>query len=125
MLIFFLLQFQNPFIISKVEDELVKEIDVVLSQDLGPQLSILQYPLRPPWRPYDPHTMHSVKFKPKQQKLQLEYVKNLMISPHRLPTSNFSKKLTQKCRYELYDGKTPNGFYDTDSERQIRVSVLK
>ena len=58
---------------EKGEDHVVAELDVFISQTLAQQLYLLQYPLRPPWRPYDPTQMAGAKFKPKQQRLQMEY----------------------------------------------------
>jgi len=42
------------------DDEVIAEIDVHLSQDLANYLYIVQYPLRPPWRPYDPNNLKYV-----------------------------------------------------------------
>ncbi len=59
--------------ISSEDDVVVRELDVYLSQTLANQLYLLQYPLRPPWRPYDPAQLATAKIKAKQQKLQMEY----------------------------------------------------
>lgn len=55
------------------EDEIVAEIDVILSQDLSDQLYVLQYPLRPVWRGYDNTMLDSVRFKANTQILEMEY----------------------------------------------------
>jgi DNA-directed RNA polymerase-3 subunit RPC5 len=54
-------------------DEIVKEIDVVLSQDLIDQLYVMQYPLRPLWRGYDNSQLEAMRFKQGQQVLEMEY----------------------------------------------------
>lgn len=43
-------------------DPVIKEIPVILSQELTSQLCLLQYPLRPPWRPYEPQNLQEVYF---------------------------------------------------------------
>lgn len=61
------------------EDEVIRELDVFVNAgeaSVGHGLVVLQYPLRPPWRSYDPSQLHSVKYKPQRQKLQLEYLVN-------------------------------------------------
>jgi DNA-directed RNA polymerase-3 subunit RPC5 len=63
------------------DDPVVKELDVFLAQELAPSLHLLQYPLRPPWRPYDVSKMAAAKIKPNQRKLQMEY-KVDTLSPH-------------------------------------------
>lgn len=55
------------------EDEIVAEVDVVLSQELAEQLYVMQYPLRPLWRGYDNSMLESVRFKSGQQILEMEY----------------------------------------------------
>lgn len=55
------------------EDEIVAEIDVILSQDLADQLYVLQYPLRPAWRGYDSTMLEAVRFKANTQILEMEY----------------------------------------------------
>lgn len=54
-------------------DEVVAEIDVILSQELLDQLYVMQYPLRPVWRSYDNSMLESVRFKQGQQILEMEY----------------------------------------------------
>jgi DNA-directed RNA polymerase-3 subunit RPC5 len=57
------------------EDTVVREIDVFISQKLKDELCILQYPLKPSWRP-SPNTdmkLSSAKMKLNQFKLQLDY----------------------------------------------------
>ena len=55
------------------EDEIVKEIDVFMSQSLSNQLHILQYPLRPPWRPYNRSYLHEVRYKPVKKKMEMDF----------------------------------------------------
>lgn len=55
------------------EDEIVAEIDVILSQDLADQLYVLQYPLQPAWRGYDNTMLENVQFKANTQVLEMEY----------------------------------------------------
>ena len=56
------------------DDEVVGEMPVFLSQDLASNLYLLQYPLRPSNRPYtDVGKLSSVKVKPMQKKLEVEY----------------------------------------------------
>jgi len=43
-----------PLSAVDADDEIVGEVEVILSQDLANSLYVVQYPLRPPWRPYDP-----------------------------------------------------------------------
>lgn len=71
---------------EKTEDHVVAELDVFLSQDLAQNLYLLQYPLRPPWRPYDTSQMASAKMKPKQQRVQMEYAIDAK-GPHYDPDS--------------------------------------
>jgi hypothetical protein len=55
------------------EDEVVKIVDVYLSQEAAPNLYLLQYPLRPTWRPYDRENITEVRYKPKARKLEFEF----------------------------------------------------
>jgi hypothetical protein len=43
-----------------VEDEVVREIPVILSQDLNGRLYLIQHPLRPPWRTLDTDQLQEV-----------------------------------------------------------------
>jgi hypothetical protein len=54
-------------------DPVVQEIPVILCQDLSSQLCLVQYPLRPPWRPYDPKSLQEIRFKPTRQILEMDY----------------------------------------------------
>eukprot|EP01122_Echinamoeba_exundans_P015521 TRINITY_DN7398_c0_g1_i1.p1 TRINITY_DN7398_c0_g1~~TRINITY_DN7398_c0_g1_i1.p1 ORF type:complete len:693 (-),score=180.61 TRINITY_DN7398_c0_g1_i1:114-2192(-) len=56
------------------DDEVVAEIDVVLT-NLSSDLSVYlaQYPLRPPWRPYDPEDLTQVRFKRQHHLLEMDY----------------------------------------------------
>lgn len=58
------------------EDTIVREIDVYLCPTIDPdtQLYLLQYPLRPHWRPYGLELCDSVRVKPKQSKLEFDLV---------------------------------------------------
>lgn len=59
-------------------DEVVGTMPVFLSQDLANSLYLLQYPLRPLDRPYsnDLGQLSSVKVKPNQKKIEVEYALN-------------------------------------------------
>ena len=48
--------------IIDVEDEVVREIPVILSQDLNGRLYLIQHPLRPPWRTLDTDQLQEVYF---------------------------------------------------------------
>jgi len=43
-----------------IEDEIVREIPVILSQDLNGRLYLIQHPLRPPWRTVDSDQLKEV-----------------------------------------------------------------
>ncbi len=51
------------------DDEVVREIDVYIAQNLATNLSIFQYPLRQPWRPYPTKKLIEIKQKPVQQRV--------------------------------------------------------
>lgn len=57
------------------QDEVVGTMPVFLSQDLANNLYLLQYPLRPADRPYasDLGELSSVRIKPVQKKIEVEY----------------------------------------------------
>lgn len=56
------------------DDVVERELDVfLLNNDLAKletQLAVLQYPLRPPWRPYDPAT--AARYKRQARRLELD-----------------------------------------------------
>ncbi|CAL8461876.1 g1407 [Coccomyxa elongata] len=57
------------------EDHVVRELDVYLSNgQLGPdtKLCLLQYPLRPPWRPYEMDYSRKVQMKPVAKRMQID-----------------------------------------------------
>lgn len=54
-------------------DEIVKELDVFMAQGLSNQLHVLQYPLRPPWRPYNRSLLQEVRYKPMKKKMEMEF----------------------------------------------------
>ncbi|BDA41399.1 probable DNA-directed RNA polymerase III subunit RPC5 at N-terminal half [Coccomyxa sp. Obi] len=57
------------------EDQVVRELDVYLSNgQLGPdtKLCLLQYPLRPPWRPYEMDYSRKVQMKPVAKRMQID-----------------------------------------------------
>ncbi|RZC62986.1 hypothetical protein C5167_024733 [Papaver somniferum] len=58
------------------EDEVVREIDVFFNPsplDADTQLYVLQYPLRPSWRPYEmDQKCQKVRFKPKEVKVEID-----------------------------------------------------
>jgi DNA-directed RNA polymerase III subunit RPC5 len=56
------------------EDEVVAEIDVILSNmDDSLDVYLAQYPLRPPWRPYDPEDLAQVRFRRQYHILEMDY----------------------------------------------------
>ncbi len=55
------------------QDEVVKVIDVYLTQEASNNLYLLQYPLRPTWRPYDRKNIEEVRFKAKSKKLEFDF----------------------------------------------------
>eukprot|EP00026_Physarum_polycephalum_P005152 Phypoly_transcript_05181.p1 GENE.Phypoly_transcript_05181~~Phypoly_transcript_05181.p1 ORF type:complete len:577 (+),score=111.30 Phypoly_transcript_05181:182-1912(+) len=55
------------------EDEVVKEIDVYISQNLANNLSIFQYPLRQPWRKYPMTRLNEIKQKPGHQRVEMSF----------------------------------------------------
>lgn len=56
-----------------LEDDIVSEYDVLLDSTLGTELHVVQYPLRPKTRPYDTSLVREVRFKPKQQILEMDF----------------------------------------------------
>lgn len=55
------------------EDELLHEVDVVLSQEYADSMTLVQYPLRPHWRGYDPNFLKEVRYKFGVQILEMDY----------------------------------------------------
>eukprot|EP01102_Stenamoeba_stenopodia_P012236 TRINITY_DN3836_c0_g1_i2.p1 TRINITY_DN3836_c0_g1~~TRINITY_DN3836_c0_g1_i2.p1 ORF type:complete len:696 (-),score=215.08 TRINITY_DN3836_c0_g1_i2:75-2162(-) len=55
------------------DDFVVKEFDVHFSQQLSNCIYLLQYPLRPKWKPYDKTNLSEVRFKPKGLKLEMGF----------------------------------------------------
>ncbi|ELT95950.1 hypothetical protein CAPTEDRAFT_186672 [Capitella teleta] len=53
------------------DDPVVEEIDVFLSKQLASQLYLIQYPLRPVYRPFTNRVVEFARCKPQQQKLEL------------------------------------------------------
>ncbi|RZC67047.1 hypothetical protein C5167_010741 [Papaver somniferum] len=57
------------------DDEVVREIDVFFKPspiDVDTQLYVLQYPLRPSWRPYDMEKCQEVRVKPKKVQVEID-----------------------------------------------------
>ncbi|KAK9095625.1 hypothetical protein Scep_027094 [Stephania cephalantha] len=66
---------EDPMEEDAEEDRVVREIDVVLCPpiDSDSQLCVLQYPLRPRWRPYElDQRCTEVRFKPKTSRLEID-----------------------------------------------------
>lgn len=59
---------------AEEDDEIVKEIDVYISQNLAGNLSIFQYPLRQPWRKYPMNRLVEIKQRPGHQKVVCIYI---------------------------------------------------
>eukprot|EP01103_Thecamoeba_quadrilineata_P019831 TRINITY_DN8221_c0_g1_i1.p1 TRINITY_DN8221_c0_g1~~TRINITY_DN8221_c0_g1_i1.p1 ORF type:complete len:405 (+),score=56.70 TRINITY_DN8221_c0_g1_i1:32-1246(+) len=55
------------------QDFVVKEMPVYLTQSMADNLLILQYPLRPRWKPYNQNNLTGVRIAPKESKIELEY----------------------------------------------------
>jgi RPC5 protein len=56
------------------DDEVVAELDVVLCNDLGDPLLLMQHPLRPTWRPYVPQGgAASARYKKNAKRLEINY----------------------------------------------------
>jgi len=53
------------------DDPVISEIDVFLSTTLASDMHLLQYPLRPTWRPYPPENLTDIRIKPSQQKVEM------------------------------------------------------
>jgi DNA-directed RNA polymerase-3 subunit RPC5 len=62
---------KSDFMDTDVDDPVVREIDVFLSPALHQNLFLLQYPLRPSWRPYNTSTYGDIRVKPNQKQLTL------------------------------------------------------
>eukprot|EP01121_Diplochlamys_sp_Union-15-3_P017583 TRINITY_DN6217_c0_g1_i2.p1 TRINITY_DN6217_c0_g1~~TRINITY_DN6217_c0_g1_i2.p1 ORF type:complete len:205 (-),score=38.82 TRINITY_DN6217_c0_g1_i2:1310-1924(-) len=58
------------------DDPVVAEISVILSKELDSRLSLLQHPLRPPWRLHDSDKLKEIRLKPKGSILEAEYYSN-------------------------------------------------
>eukprot|EP01104_Vermistella_antarctica_P004195 TRINITY_DN14696_c0_g1_i1.p1 TRINITY_DN14696_c0_g1~~TRINITY_DN14696_c0_g1_i1.p1 ORF type:complete len:641 (+),score=155.51 TRINITY_DN14696_c0_g1_i1:303-2225(+) len=54
-------------------DPVVKAVDVFLARDLETSIQLVQFPLRPTWRPYDGELLTKTMIKPGQEKLHIEY----------------------------------------------------
>jgi hypothetical protein len=74
-------------------DPVIKEIPVILSQELTSQLCLLQYPLRPPWRPYEPQNLQEVYFFYEEKQSIQNCVCYFM-------TKNFLKKIFLQIRFK-------------------------
>ncbi|EGG20447.1 RNA polymerase III subunit [Cavenderia fasciculata] len=55
------------------EDYVVQEVPVYLNQQLSDNLFLFQYPLRQPWRPYDMTQLDSIRIKPRQQRVEMDF----------------------------------------------------
>ena len=55
------------------DDEIVGEFDVFISQQMPNQLYLLQYPLRPSWRPYDLEQLKTIRMKKPLHKMEMDF----------------------------------------------------
>ena len=55
------------------DDEIVGEFDVFIGQQMPNQLYLLQYPLRPSWRPYDLEQLKGVRMKKALHKMEMDF----------------------------------------------------
>jgi len=55
------------------EDEVLQEIDIYFSNALSDDLILLQYPLKPAWRPYDVGFCQEVRIKPHLEVIEVDY----------------------------------------------------
>lgn len=53
-------------------DRVVREIDVYITNKLSPSIALVQFPLRPAWRPYDSGQVVATRFKSVQKKFEME-----------------------------------------------------
>lgn len=91
------------------DDRIVRELDVyVCNGELGggTQTYLLQFPLRPPWRPYHTDTsgLRNVKLKPKVKKLQCEVpldTRSRNYNDNVEPTRKISTVTLQSTRLDL------------------------
>eukprot|EP00667_Euglena_gracilis_P007335 EG_transcript_7408 len=58
------------------DDEVVGEFDVFIGQQMPNQLYLLQFPLRPSWRPYDVEQLKAVRMKKGLQKVEMDFQVN-------------------------------------------------
>eukprot|EP01112_Ceratiomyxa_fruticulosa_P005865 TRINITY_DN1669_c0_g1_i3.p1 TRINITY_DN1669_c0_g1~~TRINITY_DN1669_c0_g1_i3.p1 ORF type:complete len:653 (-),score=123.96 TRINITY_DN1669_c0_g1_i3:176-2134(-) len=58
------------------DDPIVKQIDIYSSNTLEHQLALFQFPLRPPWRPYDMSELTEVRFKHRLGKVEMDFPPN-------------------------------------------------
>eukprot|EP00742_Colponemidia_sp_Colp-10_P003579 GILJ01003811.1.p1 GENE.GILJ01003811.1~~GILJ01003811.1.p1 ORF type:complete len:258 (+),score=48.46 GILJ01003811.1:38-811(+) len=71
-------------------DEIVRELDVYVSSNLIEQLYLLQFPLRPLYRPYgDQGALSEVRLRPVQQRLEMDYQINAMKATHDEDTAEY------------------------------------
>jgi hypothetical protein len=57
-------------------DEVIYELDVYFSNTLANDLVLLQYPLKPAWRPYDTGLCQGVKYKQNAEVIEIDYSMN-------------------------------------------------
>uniref|UniRef100_A0A6B2KZC2 DNA-directed RNA polymerase III subunit RPC5 n=1 Tax=Arcella intermedia TaxID=1963864 RepID=A0A6B2KZC2_9EUKA len=55
------------------DDEVLQTIDVYLNHQASGDICFFQYPLRPPWRPYDPVLRQETRIKPHSQVIEIDY----------------------------------------------------
>nr|KYP66734.1 DNA-directed RNA polymerase III subunit RPC5 [Cajanus cajan] len=87
---------EDPMDVDSAEDTVVREIDVFFSPsiDAETQLYVLQYPLRPSWRPYelDDEQGTEVRLKPSSSEVEIDL-------PIDLDSPNIDKEFANKYNY--------------------------
>ena len=77
------------------DDPVERVIDVFMAPALERNLFLLQYPLRPAWRPYDTAKFENIKIKPNQKKLEVDMRLDTQYVPFISSDQRFSIVLTK------------------------------
>lgn len=71
------------------DDPVERVIDVFIAPAMERNLFLLQYPLRPAWRPYDSNKFENIRIKPNQKKLELDMKLDTTYASHKRPSVLF------------------------------------
>jgi hypothetical protein len=85
-------------------DEILQEIDIYFSNSLSDDLILLQYPLKPAWRPYDVGFCQEVRIKPHLEVIEVDYS---------IPTD----EIMTGTRKEMVEGEEELEFHTVRSSR--------